>query len=215
MRKFQFQTDEYYHIYNRGVEKRNIFTTKNNYFRFLESMREFNRVEPIKSLYRLNQTRNRSVLDATINSPLVEIISYNLIPNHFHLILKQLVENGISKFMLKLGQGYAMYFNNKYNRSGSLFQGTFKANHINNYGHLLKLLVYVNCNYEIHNLGKAENWIWSSFPDAIGKREKNLCDLNLRVIKEEFKSPKKFQKFCKEIMPELKENKKLQKHLLD
>jgi REP element-mobilizing transposase RayT len=202
-----------------------------DFVRFLTGMRELNGIEPIDSLYRLNQIRRRETEGETkslrflqnrrdLVSPvvsksffLVEIISYCLNRNHFHFILRQLTDNGISKFMHKIGVSYTMYFNEKYNRSGSLFQGPFKAVHIKDTGYLCKLLVYVNYNHEIHNLGKAENWPWSSYLDVVGKRNGKLC--NLDIIKEEFGSVEEFKKLAAEIIPEIQEEKELQKYLLE
>ena len=144
---------------------------------------------------------------------LVEIISYCLNPNHYHLILKQVADKGISEFIKRIAGGYTWYFNNRHNRSGVLFQGKFKAVHVKSYSYLLKLLVYVNCNYEVHGLGKSKNWIWSSFLDSIGKRNGTLC--NLDIIKAEFKTRENFKKFCEEIIPEIKANKNLQKYSLE
>lgn len=185
MRKTPLQTDEYYHIYNRGVDKRNIFIDNKDYIRFLISLNEFNQPEPIDSLYRLAQIKkqetvaskalrlNRSALDATL---LANVVCYCLLPNHYHLILKQFTKNGISKLMQKLGQGYTMYFNNKYNRSGSLFQGTFKTSNIKSDAQLLQLSCYIHGNPQIHKIGRADNWPWSSYLDFLGKRAGRLND---------------------------------------
>ncbi len=215
MRNLKFQTGEYYHIYNRGVDKRDVFMDDGDFVRFLKGMREFNRVEPIGSLYELDFKRKKAKLPTgslASSKRLVEIISYCLNPNHYHFLLKQLAENGIEKYLHKLGTSYTNYFNKKYYRSGSLFQGTYKAICIKKFGYLLKLLVYVNCNYELHDLGKAENWVWSSYLDSTGQREGTLC--NLGVIKEEFKNLYDFREFCKQILPEIKMNKNLHKYLL-
>ena len=77
---------------------------------------------------------------------LVEILVFTLMPNHFHLLLKQKQENGISKFMHKLGVGYSMYFNQKYERTGSLFQGTYKAIPVNNDSYFIHLPYYIHLN---------------------------------------------------------------------
>ncbi len=222
MRKVKFQNGEYYHIYNRGVDKREVFMDDKDFIRFLRGMREFNN----KSLHKQrifiknrNNGRELSSEASELSSRIVglpkflEVISYCLNSNHYHLLLKQKADNGIEKFMHKLGLGYTNYFNKKYSRSGSLFQGTYKAIHVKNYGHLLKLLVYVNCNYEVHNLGKAENWAWSSYLDSIRKRNGTLCDFG--IIRENFKTVEEFKEFCDEVMPEIKINKKLQKYLLE
>ena len=211
------------HIYNRGVDKREVFCDEKEFIRFLTGMREFNTKEPINSLYRLNQickkgtkplrfaAANRSGLAPS--RPLVEIASYALIPNHYHFILKQLISGGISEFMKRLSGGYTCFFNTKYNRSGSLFQGPFNAVSVQNSYYLQKLLIYVNYNYEIHNLGKAENWPWSSYLDVVGKRNDSLC--NLSIVKEEFGTVEEFKNLAVEIIPEIKLNKKLQKYLLE
>lgn len=218
MRKEKFQTGEYYHIYNRGADKRDIFCDEKDFSRFLRSMKEFNGIEPVGSLY-LKSKQERSESGPTAFravgplKPLVEIVSYCLIPNHYHFILKQQQDCGISEFIKRLAGGYTWYFNNRYNRSGVLFQGKFKSIRVKSYSHLLKLMVYVNCNYEIHGLGKAESWIWSSFPDVIGKRCGTLC--NFDIIREEFGKPEDFKNFCAEIIPEIKINKELQNYLLE
>src|SRR3989344_1992829 len=140
MRKQTIVTGEYYHIYNRGVDKRNIFSDKNDMRRFIESMIEFNQVDGIISLSNLRKTEIES---KALSEPLVAFVAYCLNPNHFHFVLKQLVDGGIAKFMQKLQGGYTYYFNVKNSRSGSLFQGTFKSNLANNENYFKILLVVV------------------------------------------------------------------------
>jgi hypothetical protein len=224
MRKIQFQTGKYYHVYNRGVDKRDIFLDEKDFIRFLRSIREFNRADPIGSLYELDYKKNvykgvkppiggLTPFPAVASDKLVEIVCYCLNKNHYHFLLKQLVENGISKFMKKIGTGCTCYFNKKYSRSGSLFQGTFKATPVKKYGYLLKLLVYVNCNYEVHGLGRRENWLFSSYLDSVGARNGTLCNFN--IIKSEFGNLENFKKFCEDALPEIKNIKELQKYLLE
>ncbi|MFZ2984735.1 MAG: transposase [Candidatus Moraniibacteriota bacterium] len=156
MRKTIFAVGEFYHIYNRGTEKRTIFLDENDYTRFKESIVEFNVIEPIGSLFensfrkknQLHQLGGLASKDA--NEKLVNIIAYCLNPNHYHLILQQVSEKGIEKFMQRLGTGYTMYFNNKCERTGSLFQGTFKAIHIDSNVYLLHVSAYVNLNDQVH-----------------------------------------------------------------
>src|SRR3989339_916042 len=154
MRKQPIVTGEYYHIYNRGVDKRDIFNDKEDLHRFIESICEFNQIDGIGSIRDLRKSKSESkALHLPISKdPLVAIVAYCLNPNHFHFILKQLVDGGISKFMQKLQGGYTSYFNVKNSRSGSLFQGTFKAQHIGNENYFNKTLGYVNKNYHIHNI---------------------------------------------------------------
>ena len=148
-KKVNFQIGEFYHIYNRGTDKREIFSDIYDHERFLLSLKEFNNIEPTGSL-RLVKIRKEFTGESNENSDnrcptpeasgvghlLVEIIAYSLLPNHFHLLLKQKVENGVSEFMKRIGGGYTNYYNKKHNRSGSLFQGKFKAVHIDSQNYL-------------------------------------------------------------------------------
>src|SRR3989344_3993600 len=125
MRKKPFVTGEFYHIYNRGTDKRNIFSDKNDIDRFFQSMIEFNTIEPIGSIYEnsfyLNQLGSLASKLRKPSKKLVNFISYCLNPNHFHFLLEQVAEKGIEKFLHRLGTGYTKYFNNKHKRSGALF----------------------------------------------------------------------------------------------
>ena len=132
---------EIYHILNRGVDKRNIFTNQEEIGRFFECMLTFNSIELAGSLY-----EQSFVKEKTKNKPLVKFIAYCLLPNHFHFILEQIEKDGISKFMKRLLGGYSWYFNKKHKRSGSLFQGPFKAKHIDSNKYLLHASAYVNLN---------------------------------------------------------------------
>ena len=221
MRKFQFQADKFYHIYNRGTEKRDIFLDKYDYIRFIRSMREFNSVEPVESLY-IQDVRKHKECEKGIKNPLrvydtlrplVEFVSYCLIPNHFHFLLRQSREGGISEFMRRLSIGYTNYFNQKYNRSGVLFQGKFKAIEVNSYSHFLKLAIYVNCNYEVYKISKAEDCPWSSYLDYIGKRNGTLC--NKSIILNDFESSSDFKYFCEENLSDILENKEVGKLSLE
>ncbi len=150
-RKISFTNGHYYHIYNRGTEKRKIFLDKSDYDRFITGMIEFNTEKPIGSLFQ-NSFRELS----TRGTKLVEIVAYCLNPNHYHFILRQNTENGVSNFMLRLTGGYARYFNEKYQRNGSLFQGPFQAVQIADDHYLKHLSVYVNLNNLAHQLPKKD-----------------------------------------------------------
>ena len=113
MRKEYLVEGEFYHVYNRGVDKRTIFLDGNDFDRFLQSMKEFNSDDPIGSIYE-NSFRG-SIRKK--QKKLVDFIAYCLNPNHYHFILKQSSEKGIERFMHRLGMGYAKFFNNKYKRS--------------------------------------------------------------------------------------------------
>lgn len=214
MRKQALVLDNYYHIFNRGVEKREIFLDRRDYLRFLESMKEFNSTEPVQSLYLHNELKKRGILGVghLREKKLVEIICYCLNPNHFHFILKQVAENGISEFMKRIGGGYTNYFNCRYKRSGVLFQGKFKSAHIKTNAHLLYLSAYVNKNYNIHGYGDGI-WEFSSFPDYLRERRNDLCDKS--VILDKFKNSKDYADFASKNALYMKERKEDEKCILE
>ncbi len=222
MRKIKFVNDEYYHIYNRGVDKRTIFQDMNDLDRFFLSMNEFNVVDPIGSIYEnflLKERRKKEKFGNLVPKlpKLVEFVCYNLLPNHYHFVLKQLVEKGIQKFMHKLDLGYTNYFNKKYKRSGSLFQGVFKAIHINFNEYLLHLSAYVNLNHRVHNLekfgGSVTELFKSSWNEYLGLNNENFCQKD--VILNQFDTIKSYKKFAEESLGRIKERKEIEKLLLD
>jgi putative transposase len=151
MRKQPIVTNEYYHVYNRGVDKRDIFNDKKDLHRFIESMLEFNQIDGVVSLANLRKTEIES---KALSEPIVAIVAYCLNPNHFHFVLKQLVDGGIAKFMQKLQGGYTYYFNVKNSRSGALFQGTFKAQLMGSENYFNKIIGYTSKNYQVHGIPK-------------------------------------------------------------
>jgi len=141
-RRLIFSEGEFYHLYNRGVEKRRIFTTEKDYKRF------------IRLLYLANSDRRfvfRDVERTALSEidrgePLVAIGAYVLMPNHFHILVKEIKPGGISAFMEKLLTGYAAYFNKSHDRTGRLFQSTFQARHASRDEYLKYLFAYIHLN---------------------------------------------------------------------
>lgn len=213
MRKQPLAIGEYYHIYNRGVDKRKIFLSDKDYCRFLTSMKEFNQVDPIFSLYWHNQQKRKQDVGVRHLQRLVEIVCYCLNLNHIHLILKQLTENGISEYMKRLGGGYTNYFNHHYKRSGVLFQGKFKSVRIRTGAHLLYLSAYVNRNYFIHGYGDDSDWIYSSFLDYTGKEGNGLC--NTKIILSQFKNKEEYRQFMQDNALYIKDKKDEEKYLIE
>ncbi len=150
MRKDPFVNDQYYHIYNRGVDKRDIFMNKKDLYRFILSVKQFNVLSPIGSLR--DKTDVGRLGKKPKEDPLVSIVCYCFNPNHFHLILKQEVDGGVSEFLKRLLGGYTKYFNQVHNRSGALFQGRFKSHPIDNDQYFMKIFPYVNGNYLVHDI---------------------------------------------------------------
>jgi putative transposase len=153
MRKDPLIIDHYYHIYNRGVDKRDIFMSKHDLKRFVESVKQFNINIPTGGLQKVSKYKKFvGVQHPQKAETLVSIVCYCFNPNHFHFIIKQDVENGISEFFKRLLGGYTNYFNKIHKRSGALFQGRFKSHLINNDQYFLKIRPYVNINYLIHDI---------------------------------------------------------------
>lgn len=153
MRKDPLVTGLYYHVYNRGVDKRDIFIDTTDLDRFALSVKEFNTVKPIGSIKDLT-FRKPEDSDVQRPNPLVSIVCYCFNPNHFHFILKQEVDGGISEFLKRLLGGYTKYFNLIHHRNGALFQGRFKSNLIDGDDYFLKIRPYVHLNYLVHFIPK-------------------------------------------------------------
>jgi len=141
MKRIDFVNDEYYHIYNRGVDKRNIFPDQRDYVRFLKGLRLFN-ASGMTWLSLLND----KVEQYEKGKRLVDVLCYCLMPNHYHILIKQKSDSGITTFMRKLNTGYTMYFNIRYKRTGRLFENKFKAVHVKNDDFLRHLSRYIHMN---------------------------------------------------------------------
>jgi len=199
MRKQPLVTGEYYHIYNRGVDKRDIFENRADVQRFVESMIEFNQVETIGSIR--NERKHKTEPKALSYQPLVSVVAYCLNPNHFHFVLKQLVDGGIAKFMQKLQAGYTYYFNVKHSRSGSLFQGTFKSQLMASENYFNKIIGYVNKNYQVHNIPKNKiHLVVASDYEYENNCFNIVSKKEGREILESFDGHKSFKKHCDEIV---------------
>jgi putative transposase len=222
MRKTEFASGEYYHIFNRGVDKRKIFQDESDFWRFWLSMKLLNNEKDGLMLSWRNQKRFKSGLDLktfmrqepdSCRKSLVEIIAYCFNQNHFHFIIKQRKEKGIKDFMHKIGTSYANYFNAKYDRTGALFEGRFKSVHIKNNSRLLYLASYVNCNSEVHGISKASVYKWCSFSEYIGKNENDMC--NKKIIMEQFRSRKDYMIFAKDTVRDARQKKEDEKSFLE
>mgnify|MGYP001597938512 CR=1 FL=1 len=187
MRNIPIIAGEIYHIYNRGVEKRNIFMENADYFRFIHDLYEFNNEERVFNLgYHFKPKSIATGLQyIKPRKLLVEILAFALMPNHYHLLIRPKTDTATAEFMKKINGGYAHYFNKKHQRTGVLFQGKFKAVLLESNSHLMHMPFYIHCNPldlvmpewregKLPNTKDAlhflENYRWSSFPDYIGKK---------------------------------------------
>jgi len=197
-RKIQFANDEIYHVVIRAIDDNLMFKDIDDYYRGIFSIYEFNNAKPItirerrqerariKKELRQSPTRvDRDPSFVDLRDKFVEVWTFCLMSNHFHLLLKQSKNEGISNFMKKLGGGYAGFFNRKYHRKGYLFQNRFSAVHIKTEDQLKNVFVYIHTNpialiepnwkeKGISDPAKAikflENYKWSSYLDYIGKK---------------------------------------------
>ena len=185
MQRVKPSEGEIYHVYNRGIEKRKVFLDEEDHLRFIHDLFEFNDRAPAGKMYDKKQL-------AEVGSPhigkrefIVEVLAFCLMPNHYHLLLRQITENGIPEFMQKIGTGYTGFFNKKYVRVGALFQGKYKLVHVKEEAHFVHLPYYIHLNPldlitpewrddSIADIPKAtsflERYRWSSYPDYIGRK---------------------------------------------
>jgi putative transposase len=206
IRRTTFTQNEYYHIYNRGNSKQNIFHDKEDYMRFIGLLYVCNQKENFKSD---NLNKNQGLLDVETINPLVAIGAYCLMPNHFHILITQQKDGGISKFMQKLTTAYVMYYNKKYKRTGGLFEGKFKSEHSSNDRYLKYLLSYIHLNpiKLINNKWKEigmkdkkgaldylYNYNYSSFIDYTNKSRTQNKILNKKAFPTYFLNTKSFIK---------------------
>ena len=191
-RKHPLVEGEIYHIYNRGVDKRDIFLEDQEYSRFLRAIAEFNSTLSAESrYYKTKHLVNLQEIGSPADSiPLVEILAFTLLSNHYHFLLRQIAPNGISEFMKKLGIGYTLYFNTKHKRSGSLFQGKFKSVHVAREAYAMYIPHYIHLNvldvlspgwkdasvaFSEELFEKMKNYPWSSLGYYLGgKRYKQI-----------------------------------------
>ena len=144
-RDVPFAVGEWYHCYNRGIERRVVFGDARDYHRFLELLYLANDEFPLRrddiGIYKFEE-----VLKVPRGKKLVAVGAFCLMPNHFHLVLKEIVDGGITAFMRKIGTAYTLYFNARHGRMGNLFLRPFRSRHISTDRYFQHLISYVHCN---------------------------------------------------------------------
>jgi len=147
LRSTPLVTDEIYHIFNRGAHKQAIFTSVEDYRRFQIGLHLANHSKSVLVRDVLEAQKYREPFSGyPADKSLVNVLAYSLMPNHFHLVLRQKSDEGITRFMKKVGVGYSMYFNIKYGHSGTLLQGPFKSSHVDTDPYHKWLFAYVHLN---------------------------------------------------------------------
>ncbi len=140
-----FAINEWYHCYNRGVEKRLTFNDRYEYERFLKLLYITNNVDKIH-LSDISKMSFEEVLNIPRTKPVCGIGAYCLMPNHFHLLIKEIVDGGITIFMQRLLTAYTMYFNIKNDRVGGLFIKPFRSRHIKDDVYFQYVINYIHLN---------------------------------------------------------------------
>lgn len=187
-----FAEGEIYHIYNRGVGKMDIFLDDEDFAMFINRLSENLYPELLNNSNLTNREKRRKLLPA--NS--FELISYCLMPNHFHFLIQQKTELSIGKLILKISTSYSKYFNKKNDRIGAVFQDRFKAVRVDSNEQLLWLSYYIHNNPR--KAGIIEDLLqyqWGSYLDYVGIRKGNLCKKEI-ITKQLIKS--NYSKFFNE-----------------
>ena len=228
MRKDFFTVGSIVHVYNRGNRKQLIVLDDYDRQRFVLMLRYFNNDQSLPNILRLAQIELK-LLKSDFNSnlkwpdgipaqkPLVKVLAYALLNNHFHIILKEIAPGGITAFMRKLGTGMTNYFNIKYNLTGRLFQGAYKARTVNDEMYLQYLSAYIQVKNVLELFpGEAAKVIkdplkalvlaltypYSSLRDYADSRQTGILDKDL--LGEMFKTPLEYREFINDCFATLK-----------
>ncbi len=220
-RKVIFANEQVYHVYNRGVEKRRVFTNRREYARALDAISFYRFADlPIRlSKFLVIQAKEREALFKDIvekHTKLVDILVYCLMPNHFHFLLRQKRDIGISTFVANVTNSYTKYFNVKHERVGALFQGLFKAVWVEDEEQLLHLSRYIHLNPVSSFLIKPEElqyYEWSSYPEYLGAATDGICDT--KTVLSSFSSVKKYVNFVMDQVFYAQELEKIKHSLLE
>lgn len=178
----QYMENGYYHVYNRGVNKQKIFKDDEDYRVFLNLFKRYLNDAPTKD----NKGREYPWLRND-----VELLAYCLMPNHFHLLIFQIDRNAMTKLLRGVCTAYAVYFNKKYSRTGTLFQDVFKASLISNEGYLQHITRYIHLNPT-----KYLEWEYSSLRYYLSGN--SAAWLNPKLVLDVFGSQKSYARFLED-----------------
>lgn len=199
-RKIVLATNEYYHVFNRGVARQPTFFGKKDYKRLLLTLSYYRFINAPGKLSRFlslsKDTRNDIIKDLEKNQKtIVEIVCYALMPNHIHLLLKQTSDGGITTFMSKTTNSYTKYVNTKQKRVGDLFQGVFKAVRVETNEQLLHLSRYIHLNPVVSYVIPDEelfDYPWSSLSDYVEDRSSFISH---HIVTDQFKTHEEYKQF--------------------
>jgi len=184
-RKEALVNDRYYHVFSRSIAGFNIFNGPEEYERMFSLISLYSHADfdyRFSHFTRMTDTDQQSAIDKVNNSNdyLVEIVAYCLMPTHIHLLLEQVKDKGIVKFMARVLNGYARYFNTKHQRTGPLWSGRFKSVGVDADEQLLHVTRYIHLNPTSANLVDApQNWPYSSYKEYLNQAEMpEICRFN-------------------------------------
>lgn len=212
--KPDFVNQNIYHIFNRGVAKQDIFRDKNDYQHFLNTFSFYLEKNPDQRLSKTNPELLSQLISIPPKNALVEILAYCLMPNHFHLMIRQLTDNGITTFARRFLDSYARYFNTKYDRVGTIFQGRFKAVLVENDIQLVHLSRYIHLNAYLNKISNDfNNYKWSSLPCYLKNQSNRIC--HPQFIIDIIGSPKAYLEFTSDFASYARDLQVIKNKLLD
>ena len=212
-RKDPLSTGHYYHIYNRSIAGYKIFNNQNEFQRFRDAMIFYmasNRL--LKFARHLDLSpKNKHQMDFNEDEYQVRIVAYCLMPTHFHLLLEQLRDNGITKYLSSISESYSRYFNIKHKRNGPLWESRFKNVLVGSDEQLIHLTRYIHLNPTSANLvDKPEEWDYSSYSEYVTGEEKICQYKDIINI-----APKDYKKFIDDRKDYQRELSKIKSLLID
>jgi putative transposase len=221
-----FASNTYWHVYNRGNSKQDIFLDKQDYefflCRFEEYLYPIPLKIPIKGIPDGNLQGGASLVEES-HTPYIRkvlppdsfsLLSYCLMPNHFHLEIKQNADIPVSKLISQLCTSYSKYFNKKYSKIGGVFQDAFKAVLIDKDPYLLWLSAYIHNNPKTAGLVMdLADYPWSSYQDYVGLRNGTLC--NKELILSYYSGIESYKQFIGDAAEKIRVMKGIQNYLLD
>lgn len=215
-RKITFNNDGIYHVFNRGIERRPVFTSEKEYQRAVDLLQYYRYLKPpVRFSYSKNKLYSERINDQkllALSEKAVDIIAYCLMPNHFHFLLRQKSSDGISKFLSNFTNAYVKYFNIKHGRTGPLFEGPFKAVYIESDEQLIHVSRYIHLNPVASSViaeQSVDQYNWSSYMVYINQ---DVSYIDTKTVLSFFKNRDEYKKF---ILDQVDQSKKLDvlKHL--
>ena len=209
MRNIKIAPGEYYHVFNRGVRKQVVFHDTNDWFRLLFLILYFQSPVTFPNISRLSKQHvqpsvlnmlniDQEIINKVVKDRYVELVSFCLMPNHFHLVVKEEKEGGLAQYMQRVLNGYTKYYNTKYQKSGHLFQGPYKAVHIKDNTQLLHVSAYIHRNPRELTawFNKEDKYSFSSYQDFIHQNRWGKL-LAQDIITDQFKDRNEYYDFVK------------------